>query len=79
MTDDVVLAFRNDDEPIVPLIDPPLTPEQIDSRRREQYALRSDPLFFKAHAGELGTVEDGLAVWSAEREAIRAEYPDPEG
>lgn len=58
----------------------PLNPEDIitlpsqsnDDLRREQYILRSDPLFFKWQRGQ-ATEQD----WLDEVAAIKAEYPDP--
>lgn len=51
----------------------------IDDIRREQYARRADPLFFKWQmqlaTGE-GDPEETRLAWLAERAAIQAEFPE---
>ena len=45
---------------------------QAQQQRSAAYAAESDPLFFKAQAGEVGQAE-----WLAKREEIRARFPYP--
>lgn len=61
-----------DTTPVVP-VEEPVFDRTLDDVRREQYELRSDPLFFKWKRGAATEQE-----WLDEVAAIKAEFPDPD-